>query len=283
MTQTYLVTGATGTVGQALVNQLQAAGANVIAGSTSGRSVAGAPGRVVNFEQPATLDAAFAGIDRLFLLFPLQPNKLQLATHALDAARRAGVGHVVRSSGAGADVQSPYAIGRLQGEIDALVASSGLPYTLLRPNSFMQNWVNYYGGMVRAGSVYLANGAGRSAWIDARDIAAAAAAVLQQPDAHVGQAYELSGPEALSGAEVLDVIRAEAGVSATYVPVTAAQAEESMRGMGMSPWTIDIMASLARLIADGGTAGTSPHLAALTGQPGRTFAAFAREHAAQWG
>ena len=282
MSPTLLVTGATGTVGQALVQALQATGANVIAGSTSGRSVAGAPGRVVNFEQPETLDSAFAGVDRLFLLFPLQPNKLALAQNALAAARRAGVQHVVRSSGAGADMQSPYAIGRLQGEIDALVAASGLPFTLLRPNSFMQNWVNYYGGMVRGGAVYLANGAGRSGWIDVRDIADAAAAVLLNPQAHAGRTYELSGPEALSADEVLGILRTEAGVNAHYVPVTAEQAEAQMRDMGMPAWTVEIMASLARMIADGTTAAPSPDLVTLTGKPARRFEAFAREHAAQW-
>lgn len=284
-TPTVLVTGATGTVGRALVRSLVARGARVLAGSRTGQAVDGAPGRVVDFEQPDTLDAAFAGVDHLFLLFPLQPNKRELAAQALAAARRAGVAHVVRSSGAGADVASPYAIGRLQGEIDADVAASGLPYTLLRPSNFMQNWVNYYAGMVQAGQVYLPNGTGRSGWIDARDIADAAAAVLSDPAAHAGRCYELTGPEALNADELLAVLARETGITATYVPVTEAQAREQLSGMGLPAWTVDIMASLGRMIADGATGAVTPDLAQLLAASGATprrWASFAREHAAAW-
>lgn len=282
MNKPFLITGATGTVGRALVRRLQNAGVDLLAGSTSGAPVEGVPGRVVRFDQPDTLDAAFAEAGRVFLLFPLQPDKLALARNAIDAARRAGVEHIVRSSGAGADTASPAAIGKLQGDIDALVADSGLPYTLLRPNSFMQNWVNFYGDMVRSGTVYLANGDGRSSWIDAGDIAEAAAQVLLKPQAHAGRAYDLTGPAALSAQEVLDVIRAEAGVQARYQPVSLEDAAHGMAQAGMPAWTIDILNSLSRLIAAGDTAGVSPDLERLIGRPGRDFHAFAREHASAW-
>ena len=282
MSKPILVTGATGTVGRALIHSLQAAGAEVLAGSTSGRAVDGAPGRVVNFEQAGTLDAAFTESGSVFLLFPLQPNKLELAQNAVAAAQRSGVRHLVRSSGAGADPQSSHAIGKLQGEIDALVTTSGVPFTLLRPNSFMQNWVNYYGAMVRAGTVYLANADGRSAWIDARDIADAAAQVLLHPAGHEGQAYELTGPEALNAAEILDIVRTETGVAARYQPVTFVQAGDSLRQAGMTPWSVDIMTSLARLIAAGDTAQISPDLGRLIGKAPRDFRSFVRDHAAAW-
>jgi uncharacterized protein YbjT (DUF2867 family) len=282
MSHNLLVTGATGNIGQALIARLQHAGAAVIAGSTAGQPVAGAPGRVVDFTRPDTLAAAFEGVDTLFLLFPLRPDKLALARHAMQAARRAGVRHVVRSSGAGADTNSPYAISRLQGEIDQTILDAGIPATLLRPSNFMQNWVNYYAGMVKSGSVYLPNGEGRAPWIDVRDIAAAAAAVLLQPNAHAGRVYELSGPELLDTAEVLQRIEQASGTAATYVPVTEAQAAAQMSASGMSPWTVEIMSSLGRLMADGAAARRSTDLLALTGREGNTFDAFAREHADQW-
>lgn len=282
MSHHLLVTGATGNIGQALVTRLQHAGVSVIAGSTAGQPVAGAPGRVVDFTRPDSLAAAFEGIDTLFLLFPLRPDKLELARHAMQAARRAGVRHVVRSSGAGADLNSPYAISRLQGEVDQTILDAGIPATLLRPSNFMQNWVNYYAGMVKSGSVYLPNGKGRAPWIDVRDIAAAAAAVLMQPEAHAGRIYELSGPELLDTADVLQRIERASGTAATYVPVTEAQAAAQMSASGMSPWTVEIMSSLGRLMADGAAARRSTDLLALTGSEGTTFDAFAREHADQW-
>lgn len=282
MRQNLLITGATGNIGQPLVQQLQAAGATVWAGSTSGQDVAGAPGRVIDFSRPQTLDAAFDGIDTLFLLFPLRTDKLDLARQAVQAAQRAGVKHLVRTSGAGADVNSPYAIGRLQGAIDELILDSGIPATLLRPSSFMQNWVHYYAGMVKSGSVYLPNGAGRAPWIDVRDIAEAAATVLLQPAAHAGRAYELTGPELLDTAELLQRIAQAGGTAATYVPVTEAQAVAQMSDAGMPAWTVEIMASLGRMMADGAAARRTPDLATLIGRDGKSFADFAHEHAHQF-
>jgi uncharacterized protein YbjT (DUF2867 family) len=279
MSQNLLITGATGNIGQPLVQRLRAAGATVWAGSTSGQDVAGAPGRVVDFSRPQTLDAAFDGIDTLFLLFPLRPDKLDLARHAVQAAQRAGVKHVVRSSGAGADLNSPYAIGRLQGAVDALITDSAIPTTLLRPSSFMQNWVQYYAGMVKSGSVYLPNGNGRTPWIDVRDIAEAAATVLLHPAEHAGLAYELTGPDLLDTAEVLASIAQAGGTAATYVPVTEAQAVAQMSQAGMPAWTVEIMASLGRMTADGAAARRTPDLATLIGRGGTSFADFAHEHA----
>ncbi len=279
---TVLVTGATGHIGSALVERLQQAGASVIAGSPSGRAVAGAPGRAIDFANPATLRQAFEGVDTLFLLFPLVPNKVHLARNAVVAAKAAGVKHIVRSSGAGADPASPMAIGRLQGEIDQLVIDSGLPFTLLRPNSFMQNWVNYYAGMVKGGQVYLSHGQASTAFVDVADIADVAAVVLQNPAAHAGKAYTLTGPQALSVSEVLAAIAKAGGHAAQYVPVNEEAAVASMKQMGMDDWTVGIMSSLNQVIANGWAAGVSGDVQAVTGHAPRDFAAFARDNAAAW-
>jgi uncharacterized protein YbjT (DUF2867 family) len=277
-----LVTGATGTVGRALVERLQATGARVIAGSPRGADVAGAPGRRVDFTDPASLDDAFRGVDRLFLLFPLVPGMVAMARAAIDAARAAGVSHVVRSSGAGADAASPVAIARVQGEIDAAVAASGLPFTLLRPANFMQNWVNFFGGAVRDGVVHLPHGEGRVSFVDVRDIADVAAAVLLDPAPHAGRTYTLTGGQALSVPEVLEAIAAAGGRRARYEPVPEAAAVQAMAAMGMDPWTVDVMSSLNQVVAAGWAAGVSPDVQAVTGHAPRAFADFAAANAAAW-
>jgi uncharacterized protein YbjT (DUF2867 family) len=279
---TILVTGASGHIGQLLVAELQRKGATVLAGTRSGQTVAGVPARAVDFSDPAALRQAFEGVDTLFLLFPLAPNKLELARNAVAAAKAAGVKHLVRSSGAGADPASPMALGKLQGEIDQLIAQSGIAYTLLRPNSFMQNFVNYYAGMIKSGTVYFSHAQGKVSFIDVADIAAVAAAVLQNPAAHAGQAYTLTGPEALSEAQAMQVISAALGRTVNYVAVPEAAAVKSMKDMGMDDWTVNIMSSLNQVIAAGYAAQVSPAVATLTGRPARAFADFVRDNVGAW-
>ena len=277
-----LVTGATGNIGQALVPLLKQAGANVVAGHRSGAAAGGVPGRAVDFANRAGLEAAFDGVDTLFLLFPLVPNKRELAANAVAAARATGVRHIVRSSGAGADANATGSLARLQGEIDRIVVDSGIPTTIVQPATFMQNWVNYNAGMVKSGTVYLPLAQGRTAYVDVHDIAAATAAVLRNPGGHAGKTYTLTGGEALGAAEVLAEIARGSGTQATYVPVSEDAAVQAMQSMGMDAWTIDMLMSLNRAVAAGETAGTTGDVHKLTGRAPRRFAEFVRDNAAAW-
>lgn len=276
---TVLVTGASGNIGRALLPLLRDSGAQVFAGHRSGAAVDRVAGRAVDFNDRRGLEAAFQGVDTLFLLFPLVPNKRELAAHAVAAARAAGVRHLVRSSGAGADADATGSLARLQGEIDRIVTDSGIPTTILRPATFMQNWVTYNAGMVKSGTVYLPLGEGRTAYVDVRDIAAAAAAVVRDPERHSGKVYTITGGEALAVAEVLAEIARGTGRHSSYVPVSDEAAIQAMKSMGMDDWTIDILMSLNRAAAAGETAAVTGDLQSLTGQPPRRFADFVRDHA----
>jgi uncharacterized protein YbjT (DUF2867 family) len=282
MAHPILITGASGTIGRELVQQLKDAGATVIAGSSSGKTMAGVASRHVDFNEPASLATAFAGIDTLFLLLPLQADMVTLARNAVAAAKAAGVKHIVRSSGAGADPASPFAIARVQGEIDQLVIDSGIAYTLTRPNSFMQNYVNFYGGMLRGGALYLPQGEGKLSLIDARDIAAVNAAILLQPAAHADKVYTLTGGEALSNADVARFASEVTGKPVVYVPVSDEAGIAAMREMGMDAWTVEVMMSLNKVIQAGYAAGVSADVQAITGKAPRRFADFARESVAAW-
>lgn len=279
---TILVTGATGNIGRELVRTLHAAGADVLAGSTRGVDVEGVPGRRVDFTDTATLTDAFHNIDRLFLLFPLVPDKLDLARNAVEAARAAGVRYILRSSGAGADTGSPVALSRLQGEVDAVIAGSGIDWTVIRPSNFMQNIITLFGGMVRSGTLYLPHADGRSGYIDVRDIAGAAAAILSDPAPHAGRAYPLTGPEALSVGDIAAQLSAALGRDIRYVPVDEDSAVAAMRERGSDPWMIAMITSLNRAIAGGDLAGLTDDARRLLGREPRRFADFAREHAGAW-
>jgi uncharacterized protein YbjT (DUF2867 family) len=277
-----LVTGASGNIGRSLVQQLKADGAQVIVGSSSGKSVEGVPSRHVDFEDTASLQAAFTGIDTLFLLLPLVSNKLTLAKNAISAAKAAGVKHIVRSSGAGADPDAGFSMPRLQGEIDQAVIDSGLAYTLVRPGTFMQNFVTYYAGMIKGGALYLPQGDGQVAFIDVRDIAAVNAVILQNPAAHAGKSYTLTGSAAISNTDAVHAIGAATGKSPTYVAVPDQAAVESMKSMGMNDWSIDQMMSLHQLTAAGYAAGVTQTVREIIGREPISFADFVADHKEVW-
>jgi uncharacterized protein YbjT (DUF2867 family) len=272
-----LITGGTGTIGSALVQRLRELGADFVV--MSSKPSAGVQG---DFNDPGSLDRAFTRVDTLFLLFPFVPNMLELARNAVAAARATGVKHIVRSSGAGADAASPVSIARVQGEIDALVTASGIPYTLLRPSSFMQNWVTFLAAQVKAGVVYAPHGAAAYSVIDARDIADAAAAVLVDPARHAGRAYTLTGGQALSDAQMVAAISSVIGREVGYVDVPESAAIEAMTGMGMPQIMIDWLMSLNHVIKQGWAAGVSADVRLLTGHEPRLFEDFVREHMAAW-
>lgn len=149
-----LVTGATGNIGREIVKRLRARDVDfAIMTGRPGSAPAGVAEVQGDFRDPASLRRAFAGADTLFLVFPMVPDMPLMAANAVAAAKAAGVGHIVRSSGAGADAESQAAIAKTHGEIDALVRRSGIPFTLLLPTSFMQNMVNFYGDSIRNGAL----------------------------------------------------------------------------------------------------------------------------------
>lgn len=279
---TLLITGATGNIGRALLPLLKDAGATLWAGSTSGQPVDGVPGRAVDFNDVAALTRAFAGVDTAFIVIPLNPRMVAMAAHVAQAARAAGVKHLVRVSGAGADPASPFTIGRVQGEVDQHLTTSGIPVTLLRPKNFMQNFSNFGADMIKNGTFYSSQGSGRIPFIDVRDIAAVAAQVLQQPAAHAGQAYVLTGPEALTNREALDAIGQAIGRPIALVDIPEAAAVQAMRDIGLPDLVVDVMSSLNQLIAAGHVAETTDTVQRLTGQPPRRFADYARDHALSW-
>ena len=151
MTSPLLITGASGTVGTALVTELQARNIEFAAMSSKADAiVAGRPAVFGDFADVTSLRTAFADVHTLFLLFPFTPDSVDLARNAVQAAKAAGVKHIVRSSGAGAQAGSPVAVADLQGRIDALVMDSAIAWTLLRPAAFMQNWVTYSAASIKA-------------------------------------------------------------------------------------------------------------------------------------
>ncbi len=126
MKKNILITGATGNIGRELVPRLQSSGFSVRAGSTRGATVPGAESRTLDLLEPASLPAAFEGVHSAVIITPAHPRMVEMTANAVGAAREAGVSHLLRVSGAGADPSADIAIARVQGQCDQLVIESGM-------------------------------------------------------------------------------------------------------------------------------------------------------------
>jgi len=283
-----LVTGATGHVGSELVRLLAEAG-------TSARALVHSPDKaapiqrlgletaVGDFEQPDTLDAAMKGCDQLFLLSPPTPRQPEQEQHVIDAARRAGVGHVVKQSVPWADDPDVGLVFcRWHGQIERYLEQSGLAYTLLRPSNFMQNFLMSAQPVAEQGVLYGMFGAGRVAFIDTRDVAAVAAELLISPG-HQGVSCTLTGPEALSAAEVAERLSAATGRQVRYVDLGPDGFRQALAGAGLPGWLVDGVVQGNTMLAAGHGATVTDEVARLTGRPPRTFAQFAADHRVAFG
>ena len=157
-----------------------------------------------------------------------------------------------------------------------------MAYTLIRPATFMQNFATYYAGMIKGGVLYLPQGDGQTSYIDVRDIAAVSAAVLQNPQAHAGKAYTLTGGAALSNTDAVRAIGAGIGRSPTYVAVPDQAAIDSMKSMGLDDWSIDQMMSLHRLTSAGYASGVTHTVRELLGRDPISFQNFVADHKLAW-
>jgi len=274
-----LVTGATGKVGTELVRQLRARGAPFRSAVHSTPAEGGGDSVPFDLDRPETFEPALRGADELFLLSPA--GRTDAEGPVVDAARKAGVRHVVKLSVWGADGEA-YAVARGHRAIEKRIEASGLAWTFLRPNAFMQNFSTLHVPTIRSQGTFYAYGhGGRMSVIDTRDIAAAAAAALTA-GGHEGKAYDLSGPESLTNDEMAEKISGAAGKPVEFADLPDADYEKALMGFGLPPAFASALSELGRHIAAGGLAATSPDVEKVTGSRGIPFDRFAKDHAAAW-
>lgn len=272
MTQPILVTGATGTIGTQVVNALRARGAEVRAAARGG-SVELALG------DTASVDRALAGVSAAFLLTPFAQDQVELGAHFIDRAKAAGVKRVVKLSAIGADSEPGIQLGRWHRAIEKHLEASGLEYTFLRPNNFMQNFLGYYPPDA-SGTIYLPWGTGAASFIDAVDVGRVAAVALTE-SGHAGKAYTLTGPAAFTIAEAAETLSRVAKRKITYVDVPESAARKGMLDAGVPAWMADAMLELHAIDKAGYAAVVTDDVARITGTPPRSFAAFAEANAAK--
>lgn len=277
-----LVTGATGTFGAAVAQILRNSGeaVRVLVRDPARFAGAGVEVAIGDFADPASLDAALSGIDRVFLASFDRPEMPALQRNLLVAAHRRGVRHVARISTLGVDNPRFGAIMAGHAEGERQLEQTDLAFTHLRPSWVLQNFLPSSAATpVRDGKIRLPAGQGRVGFVDARDVAAVAAAALTEPG-HEGRAYELTGPDAHTHAELAEALSAAAGRDIAYEDLAPQVYRDELAAAGWPPASIESMDMLFADMRAGGDALLTEDVARVTGRPPLGIHDFARDHAA---
>lgn len=246
-----LVVGATGTIGYEVCQSLNKAGIPFRATyhSESGKQKLDRLNlkEVMQLEMGDTssLDAAFRGVKKAFLLVPDRPDMVELGYSLIDAAKRANVEYIVRSSAMGASEDTTLMYAQWHGKIDARLKETGIEYTLLLPSYFMQNYITFDREQIAVqNGIYLPFGDGKISYIDVRDIAAVATKCFLESSKHKGKSYTLTGREALSGAEQATIFSRHLDRQITYHDIPPEKEEEAMLAMGMPEILVTALSQL---------------------------------------
>jgi uncharacterized protein YbjT (DUF2867 family) len=277
------VTGAGGTVGSEVVEQLRSADAPFRAAyfSASKAEAARAKGIdavIIDYNRPETIRSAFQNCDKLFLLGPNVLNQAQLEQDAVEAAKAVGIKHIVKLSAFGAGEEG-YAVGRLHRQVEKVIESSGLVWTFIRPNSFMQNVVTFMGETIKSeGVFYNSSGNGKISHVDVRDVAAVVVKALTEPG-HQKRTYELSGPEALTYEDIAMELSNVLGPSIKHVNLSPSDLKSGMLSAGTPEWFADLMLDLERHCREQRASRVTNDVREVTGRDPIRFERYARDYA----
>jgi len=280
-----LVTGATGLNGGEVVRRLSARGVPVralVRSSARAAGLAAQPNVEIvegDMSQPATLAEALRGIERALLISSSDPMMLDVQSSFIDAASAAGVKHVVKLSGIIPELDSPFRFARMHAEIERRLEASGMAFTHLRAGEFMTSYFRQVPSIVGKGALFLPMEDAKIASVDVGDIADVAVAVLTGAG-HEGKAYPITGPEALSMAEVAEKLSASTGKAIRYVNVAPEDAKSAQLAAGLPPYLVDALAELFAERRKGKEAQVSPFVQTILGRGATSFDEFAARNAA---
>jgi uncharacterized protein YbjT (DUF2867 family) len=280
-----LVTGATGTVGRLLLRQLSAHGEQVRAFVRNLEHKVSFPGVESvsgDFCDPVTFLPALEGVDRLFLLVPSSPEVEAQQKAFVDAAKRRKVRHIVYLSQFGANTDSSGRFQRYHGAVEDYIRESGLAFTFLRPNLFMQALLNFRSTISVQGALYTPAGEGRVSVVDVRDIAAVAEQALLEPG-HEGKVYTITGPEALSHAEIAAQLTEVLTKPVHHIDISSERMREVLLSVGMPPWQVDGVVEDYQQYRNDEAAEVTSTVKEVTGQEAHRFAEFVRDYAPEFG
>ena len=279
-----LVTGATGTNGVEIVKLLSRSGVRcraLVRNPEKISTLSDLPGVEVvqgDLSRAEGLPPALDGVDRALLCSSIAPDLAELQGNFVRAAKKAGVRHIVKFSGMDADPHCEWRFLRWHGIAEQDLEESGLAFTHLQPNQFMQVYLRFKVTIASQGKFYAASKDSRVSPVDVRDIAAVAVAALTGTG-HEGKKYVITGPEALTYFDVADKLSAAIGKKVSYVDVPLEAAKQAILDTGAPDWFAEGQAEQFRFRWQGKQSRVTSTIADVAGKKPTPFEDFAREHA----
>ncbi len=281
-----LITGATGSVGTELVKKLSERGtpARAFVRNRAQAQAIALPGIEIvegDFTKPETFTRALVGIDRLFLLIPSSSQVEKQQRSFVDAAKRSAVRHIVKLSQLGANAHSPGRFQRYHGAVENHILRSGIAYTFLRPNLFMQALLNFRSSLSSPGTLFAAARNAKVSVVDVRDVATLAERALTE-SGHEGKTYDITGPEALTHAQMAEQLSQALGKPLKYVDVPLEAFREALLSFGLPPWQAEGVVEDYGQYRRGEASLVGSTIRDITGSDPTAFSCFAYDYAAKF-
>jgi uncharacterized protein YbjT (DUF2867 family) len=288
MSDVILVTGATGTLGSEVVRQLsnETSEVNIKAAihTVDNANKVQYP-RVetvqIDYDNQESLSKAFKGVNKLFLLTHASAKTVEHESNLVNEAKKSGVTHIVKQSIMGADLKAEVEAMRLHRQAEIIIEESGIPFTFLRPNEFMQGFINFQSPSIKNNNAfYLPAGDAKVSIVDVRDIASVAVKALSKNgfDKHKNKAYLITGPEEISYYKAAEILSSVTNKKIDYINISNEEAGGALKEMGMDEWLINTILELYNYFKKGYASQVSSAVEEVTGKKPISFTQFARDY-----
>jgi uncharacterized protein YbjT (DUF2867 family) len=231
-----------------------------------------------DFDDAGSIRAALHGVRAAYLVTPSSPEAEGQQVRFAELAAEAGVEQLVKLSQFAAAEDPPVRFLRYRAAAEWHIRELGIDHTFLRPNLFFQGFLSFAALIAKEGRFFAPVGDARVSSVDARDIAAVAAACLTEPG-HLGKTYTVTGPEAITHAEIGGAIAGATGREVAFAEIPPEAFAAALRGTGMPGWRVEGLVEDYAHDARGEASEVFPTVRSLTGREPRGVATFARDHA----
>jgi uncharacterized protein YbjT (DUF2867 family) len=275
-----LITGATGNTGGEIIKRLSGkvnVRVMVRRRPEPGSGVAGVEYVTGDFDNPESVRRALIGVERAFLTTNSTERVEEQQLNFVEEARTSGVGHLVYLSQLHAARSSPVRFLRYHAAVEDAIATSGITFTHLRPNLFMQGLLGFRHSIATAGRFFAPAGDAAVSLVDVRDIAAVAAAALTQ-GGHENKTYDITGPETLTHADLASQLTTVLGKPVSFVNVTEDEMHAALLRLGFPKWQVDGLIEDYAHYRKGEASAVSTAVRDVTGNVPHSFREFVQDY-----